>query len=299
VLFMGYQQAAGEVCNTVLSACLLISPPLTGTLRRAFPYANLTNLDFLGVRGYIAGVTNPLFEQRNGWWDILANITDGTVTVSPQYQEELASSGADRAKQFDSAFVSQVLSGVELKYGEELVRCLFRDYAFHVVSMAHDDEVFSDVNSRASFMEANQFRINQFLRSNQNHIYSKTKLLRVADSAFGDMAPVVHHHVRTLQVQHVWSNDEMRAIFNDLLNCTGSDEQLLELLSLLPESEGGLFPLASNILHKDARVRSSCVTLLQRLDKLEKGRLRISSLNYFLLLTYYRLQTSVASMTQH
>lgn len=40
--------------------------------------------------GYIAGVTNPIFEQRNTWWDLLCNITNGTVTFSPAYAEELA-----------------------------------------------------------------------------------------------------------------------------------------------------------------------------------------------------------------
>lgn len=47
VLFSGYQQPAAEVCGYVGAACLMVSPPLIGTLRRAFPYSNLTNLDFL------------------------------------------------------------------------------------------------------------------------------------------------------------------------------------------------------------------------------------------------------------
>ena len=65
VVFLGYQQPASVACKAVLSACLLISPPFVGTLERAVPYANLTNMEFLSVEGFIAGVTNPLFEQRD------------------------------------------------------------------------------------------------------------------------------------------------------------------------------------------------------------------------------------------
>ena len=47
VLFIGHNEPARDLCNIVLSACLLVSPPLAGTLKRAFPYANLTDLGFL------------------------------------------------------------------------------------------------------------------------------------------------------------------------------------------------------------------------------------------------------------
>jgi hypothetical protein len=34
-------------------------------------YTNLSDLSFLQVPGYIAGVTNPMFEAREEWWDLL------------------------------------------------------------------------------------------------------------------------------------------------------------------------------------------------------------------------------------
>lgn len=49
VIFLGYQQPAAICCDCVVSACLLVSPPVVGTIHRAFPYANLTNMDFLNV----------------------------------------------------------------------------------------------------------------------------------------------------------------------------------------------------------------------------------------------------------
>lgn len=49
VLFVGYDHAAGDVCQMVLSAVAMVAPPLCGVIRRAFPYVNLTDLSFLEV----------------------------------------------------------------------------------------------------------------------------------------------------------------------------------------------------------------------------------------------------------
>jgi len=46
--------------------------PGTALSQRLFPYASLTDLSFLKVEGFIAGVTNPLFETKREWWDVLA-----------------------------------------------------------------------------------------------------------------------------------------------------------------------------------------------------------------------------------
>jgi hypothetical protein len=49
VLFVGYDHAAGDVCQMVLSAVNMVSPPIPNVIRRAFPYANLSDLSFLEV----------------------------------------------------------------------------------------------------------------------------------------------------------------------------------------------------------------------------------------------------------
>ena len=49
----------------------MLSLVCRGTLERAIPYANLTNMDFLEMDGFVAGVTNPLFEQRENVKSVL------------------------------------------------------------------------------------------------------------------------------------------------------------------------------------------------------------------------------------
>ncbi|KAJ1968139.1 hypothetical protein H4R34_006311, partial [Dimargaris verticillata] len=87
IIFLGHTRPSGEVANYVLAACALGSGSggvLRGFTNRAFPYTNLTSLDhLLKFPGFIAGVTNPAFEEHPQWWDVLCNIDTGRITVSP------------------------------------------------------------------------------------------------------------------------------------------------------------------------------------------------------------------------
>jgi hypothetical protein len=83
IIFLGHGQPAGHVANFVLAACALASPVLRGFTERAFPYSNLAGLEMLEeVPGYIAGVTNPRFEDLYQTWDVLFNLETGKVTIS-------------------------------------------------------------------------------------------------------------------------------------------------------------------------------------------------------------------------
>lgn len=53
VLFVGYNHAASEVAQMVLSAVAMVAPPMTNVIRRTFPYSNLSDLSFLEVRRQI------------------------------------------------------------------------------------------------------------------------------------------------------------------------------------------------------------------------------------------------------
>ncbi|KAG8943544.1 hypothetical protein FRC04_002832 [Tulasnella sp. 424] len=84
IIFMGYGQPAGKVANYVLAACALGSGCgcyLRGFIERAFPYTNLVNKSVMeSVPGYIAGVTNPIYESLP-IWDILCHIDTGKIIV--------------------------------------------------------------------------------------------------------------------------------------------------------------------------------------------------------------------------
>lgn len=49
VLFVGYNHAADEVAQFVLSSVAMVAPPMVNVIRRTYPYANLSDLSFLEV----------------------------------------------------------------------------------------------------------------------------------------------------------------------------------------------------------------------------------------------------------
>ena len=74
ILFFGHMSKtlSGAVCNAVLAICKLFSPTLQNVIQRCYPYANLTDLSFLESKnGYIAGVTNPMFNSKDTWWYVV------------------------------------------------------------------------------------------------------------------------------------------------------------------------------------------------------------------------------------
>lgn len=238
--------------------------------------------------GFIAGVTNPLFEQRQQWWDVLCNIATGEVTESKSYADELNVNDTSRQEAIDREWITEVMDGIKLKYGEEWVRCMFRDYTAHIVSMSYDEEPFADAETRSLHMEANAYRMNQFMRSPQYMHYNAVRDSVLALSSFRETESVIRFHIRTLQIKKTHGN-EMIGILNDLVRYVVKREQIIELLTLLPESLGGIFPIAVNLLHKLPKVRMLAFTMMQRIDSTKEGKRYVNSLNYFLLLTYSRL----------
>jgi hypothetical protein len=300
VIFLAYQQPAASVCSTVLSSLLLISPPFPSLLHRAFPYTSLTVMDFLDTPGYIAGVTNPIFQQRSQWWDVLCDVSDGSVTLSPSYAEELKGSGGSAS---DAAFWAELSYGLQQKYGEEWLRCMFRDYTAFILSLVHDTAVFPDSQTRTQQLDAQSARINAILKSETFTAWMQRRQAAAAlrsspsTSAWADIERVIVHHVQTLRSRSPSSSQLLSILsdFNTLLfpaslsaPAVSSPPLLHRLLSLMPETQGGLMPLAMYVLHRDDSVRREVVRFLRQVDDDEVGKRWMGGLNYFLLMTYYR-----------
>ncbi|KAF8312109.1 spindle pole body interacting protein [Clavulina sp. PMI_390] len=93
IIFLGHGRPAVQVARYVLAACAFGSgcgAVLRGFTNRAFPYTNLTNHSvMMSVPGFIAGVTNPIYESTPGW-DILCNIETGKITVNKDIRSPTA-----------------------------------------------------------------------------------------------------------------------------------------------------------------------------------------------------------------
>jgi hypothetical protein len=177
-------------------------------------------------------------------WDQL-----GEVVYSPGYQEELKAVDMEAVNALDNAFITEVIAGVKARNGEEWTRCMFRDYASHIIAMAQEEELFTDAATKSAHQEANQFRINNFLKSRQYKTYTMHKKVKTVTSAFREMDPIIRHHVRNVQVRKVAAS-ELVGIFNDFLRYINTHDEVYEFLAMLPDSQGGLQPVATCLFHK-------------------------------------------------
>ncbi|KDR75938.1 hypothetical protein GALMADRAFT_248746 [Galerina marginata CBS 339.88] len=179
IIFLGHRRPAGLVSSFVLAACALGSgcgAVLRGFIERAFPYANLKNRDeWESVPAYIAGVTNPIFENSSQW-DLFLNISTGNVTVAKHILVTypvnpmlglagplITRSGTLKAESFigseddisrmaregskadpskdnnaDKMFIEDVCirTAIEEHFGESLVRMRFTEYVTRFVRLA-------------------------------------------------------------------------------------------------------------------------------------------------------------------
>ncbi|OAD65380.1 hypothetical protein PHYBLDRAFT_26314 [Phycomyces blakesleeanus NRRL 1555(-)] len=177
IVFLGYGHPSGEVANYVLAACALGSgcgTVLRGFTERAFPYTNLTSVDdLLKCPGFVAGVTNPTYEEHTGWWDVLCNISTGKITVSKDMAPAIirknihtdepsfstlsinrASTAAslnlrmddksNREREMDNDFMAEVLAAIHAHYGETSIRSKFQEYVMRFVRLAglYEEEVY-------------------------------------------------------------------------------------------------------------------------------------------------------------
>ena len=151
IIFLGHQRPSGEVAEAVLAACALASGGiLRGFTKYAFPYTDLSKVDeLLNVPGYIAGVTNPAFSYHPEWWDLLIDLPAGRMKVSSSIAPAPSTEGSSFFSQQpnipkdtstdptgDMAFMDDIMSSIEHRQGEQIIRSKFRSYISKFTRMA-------------------------------------------------------------------------------------------------------------------------------------------------------------------
>jgi len=170
IVFLGFDVPVWDICKhgtnliiitqchrgnlLVYSTCLLVSP-ITGILRdRVFPFVNYGSEMFLGVKGYIIGVTNPSWkgtsqelisfcsckpDKSGELWDVLCDLSTGVVTKSRvaesstflPFWREITGPSPEPFSQF----IDKVHAGFLKNYGEQWIRQQFWVLSYHVCGL--------------------------------------------------------------------------------------------------------------------------------------------------------------------
>ncbi|KAF8531196.1 stabilization of polarity axis-domain-containing protein [Trichophaea hybrida] len=329
IVFLSHDRASGEVANHVLAACALVSGgTLRGFTRHAFPYTDLSKVDeLLMVPGFIAGVKNPAFAHHPSWWDILCNIDTGRIKISTEIKQPTASDGAalfgamstvsGNVDTGDNAFMDEIIHCISSRFGEKAVRARWRDWVVRFTHMAaafeeivygasalwigHEENhvirghghVWPDEQSKHRDLTANMARIEGWRGTRSYHAYVQDV------QSFYSAKPIkimdLHHQIDRLRTLKL-SVEESGKIYQCLKEYVDDYEEINQLLCVLPENQGGLFPVAVGLFHPWPKVRFAVVDLLARMSthmvrsSILAGRHFFNSLNRFHKLAFIRLQ---------
>jgi hypothetical protein len=103
ILFVGHQRPCKEIANCVLASVAIASGGdlIPGVSDRCFPYASLANVEQLvKIKGFVAGVSNPVFEEQQSWWDICVNLTSQKMTISSSLMKAIDGDVTEGTEQY-------------------------------------------------------------------------------------------------------------------------------------------------------------------------------------------------------
>ncbi|KAK9372977.1 docking domain of Afi1 for Arf3 in vesicle trafficking-domain-containing protein [Lipomyces chichibuensis] len=334
IVFMGPGRAAKDVVDAVLSACSLISSGiLRGFSHRAYPYTDLSKIDqLIHVPGYIAGVTNPAFENHPAWWDILCNIETGEVRISKSIKqpERLLSQGvalpvsrtavAGLGNSPDASFVEDIKPMILNRYGEDAIRGRFRKFISQFIQLCAAYDEAHGVNSALigsrglwpvrehgyvvsghGYVWADQQQKGRDL-NHYMHVIEGWKETTNYKNYIFDLQHQVPIPVTNMDLQHQidrlrklrMSSSSSAEIFNAIRDVVVNPNQITQLLACLPQSEDGLLPIAAGLFHAHEDVRYSAAEIINRIRDHEAGRHFYDELGLFHKLAFERLNRKIA-----
>lgn len=337
VVFLGHNKPSGDVADAVLASCALASGGLLrGFTRHAFPYTDLTKIDaLLEVPGFVAGVTNPVFETNHQWWDLLCDLSTGRMKISSNIAQPISTDGIQSFQQQnpsvstpsqmqalqtqdatgDAAFIDNVLRSITNHLGEGVIRSMWRDWIVKLVRIAAAFEesvygasalyiggeeadagafgvkghgyVWSDDSVRVREMAANINRIEGW--RNTRTYYSLIQDTALLYTSRPITSIDLHHHHDRLRTQKL-GKDVAAAIYLAFDKAIRTPADICQLLTVTPESHGGLFHISLGLLHPRKDVRMSTVRLLERIQTHEAGRHFWNGLSRFTKMAFIRIQ---------
>ncbi|KAK8055982.1 MesA [Apiospora rasikravindrae] len=317
IIFLGHNMPSGDVAEAVLAACALASGGLLrGFTRHAFPYTDLTKIDdLLKVPGFIAGVTNPTFENHPEWWDLLCDIPSGRMKISskientpitegliyfqqqnPSFANLLggASATANTDLTGDMVFMGDILKSIVARRGERAIRAKWRDWVlkFTRIAAAFEENVYG---ASALYIGGDEF---EHVAGAGGHGYVWADDAAKQKELAGNVCRIegwrntrsYYSYIQDLAQVTKLNPTQSREIYLAFAKYVHSYDEICLLLTVAPESHAGLFYLALGLFHKDRDVRVKTTHLLERVSDHMGGQHWWRGLSRFEKLAYHRIK---------
>ena len=305
VLFeAGLVCAVQDISQLVFASVSLVCPPALGLLSRCYPYATLSNLSFLDVEGYIAGVANPMFKQRSNWYDVCCDIETCNIILGEK--EEKRQRGLPYSK-CDAEFIRALIQRIKNReVSEEDVCNSFAEYTQILLdlSVGEKDYIF-DKEEQASLGELHWKRIYALKKTKLFAIYAKFVQIKESYVRNGVSLRRVERGLRKLKFRSDISERELTIIYTNIFNyidaisvridSSESEEsfrgendkgEIIQVLAYLPRYREGLHLIAIGLLSKSANIVKLTIGILKKIQTIKMGKEIFSNLNPFILGVY-------------
>jgi len=310
----------------------MLCPPLDSHIKRAYPFVNISNyMNFTDVEGYIVGVANGVFRNNNWKWDLLCDINTGQVIRAevPSGQATPISGGNNPMLEgvdvdtsdkntahaaLDNEFIVEVLAGIDAHFGQDWVRMKFNDYTEkNIIDIAFELGEYLDDETKNKVELANKYRVAKWKRTSsyQNSYVCRSvsagNLLSIDDANefTGDRhnfetcesGRSLIRNIRMLQHKNRIESKDIRCkMYEDFLaNVQMDPVKLREFVSYLPESQGGLHPIATGLLDEEPSIRENTARLLSSIESVPELKSAVETMNFFFSTAYMRVKRGMES----
>ena len=301
VMLLSYQKSAGELCSVVMAAASLVLPVAKGYLSKVFPYSSLTCMsDWNQLPSCLVGVTNPMFEHRKEWWDVLCDLDSGKIKYGSAPGAGGAGGGPGAGGGGGAGGGAGGGGGGGGDSGDKDAAAE-EDAAFLARLMQQRTQMEAAGGSPEDVEAFLRYQLRQHLQGDEARSEAAEERARRWREAGGGgggggvvaASPPPHlGAARTLLLRlrgkKAVTEEDAILIFQTLFKTIRSQDDLFRFISLMPPEADGLFPLALGLFHPSEAVQLLCVACLRRIDSVPEGKLFMHTLNPMLLIAYDR-----------
>jgi hypothetical protein len=246
ILFNG--QPAHTVGNFCLAAPLLIDP-IRNYSHCVFPYVSLSDTSPFTYKHYICGTTNPIFETKIEWYDMLVSLSFGLVKKSSL-----------KISSHDKEFISDVISGIQIKRGEVWVRHQFYNYTKSFLECIESGHYLCPEHKELGNIFKSSKSYQTYMQQQQQLKHEEKSGMSIALQAFKSLKK---------EAQSMFDLKKKQLLFDMLQNLHD-----LNTIDSIIES-GGVELMGSLLRDPSAQIRKYAVAVIAQLCISVKGQLHI------------------------
>lgn len=306
ILFIGFECSIEETCNFVNSCITLVNP--INVSEKIFPYEHLLNLDFLQKEGYIAGVSNPIFNSRKQWWNLCCDINTGVIienrvgrvrTKGGKYNEEMCEM---KANAFDNEFIGEILKKIkENDVTEFEIRMYFYEYTRNFLDLCSNSSNLIDFEKDdKNSLEMIEWKFYNFRKTK---IYEKILVCKENERQymsilFGEKYLNVIKIINIFAEIKSWNDFELLLIYTTLIDCfnNGDNTSIDFLLKAVFSKKYALEALAAGFFSASEDVLKAALRCFEKIESLKEGGKILKKFSYYILFVYQNLKNKYMNL---